>query len=98
MINAMEIFTQELRVNLKAEAENLASLARNMRTVAADLAAGNRNRTQILTLAGFDDPEPMAALLLRVARLRRAAADASDAFRHALIAAAGRVLREDEGE
>jgi hypothetical protein len=96
--NAMAKATQEIRDSLKAEADSLVRIAKAHQAMVEDLRAGKVEASCILTCAAFDDAEPMAALLLRVARLRRAAADASDEFRRELVAAAGKVLRDREDE
>jgi hypothetical protein len=92
----MDNFFLELRAALKCEAECLAEMNSNFRFITADLA--NRDEATVTSLAGLGDPEPLAALLIRVSRLRREAADASDEFRRALIQAVGRIERARAAE
>ena len=90
--------TQNIRDTLKAQTESLVKSIKANREMAEMVKAPNADESFILTLAGFDDPEPMAGILHRISRLRREAADASDEFRRELVAAAGRIMRDREGE
>ena len=97
MSGALQTYTEELRAVLASEAENLAGMIRSLRATAEDFRTG-AGMERAEAVARADDPVPTAALLLRVSRLRREAADASDEFRREMIAALGRLDRAREGE
>ena len=88
---------QNFRDAKKAAVESLAKMIASTKSMTVLLKAGSGDACQILTLARFDDPEPTAAILLRLARLERASADAHDELRLAMVEATSRVEWESGG-
>jgi hypothetical protein len=91
----IENFTEEFRNALADQAKTLRRGTDSMRSITADLRSGKEDE-RAGAIARADDPVPTAALLLRVARLQREAADAADELRRAMVAALGRLDRARE--
>jgi hypothetical protein len=92
MAETLHNFADTLRDGMKSQADDLASMTRNLRFLTEDIRAG-KSDDKAEAIARADDPLPTAALLLRVSRRWREAADTADEFRKQLVAAVGRTER-----
>ena len=92
----MQNAAKEFWEALAGEVEPLVRTIRSMSTMTKQYSSGAFDQAAaVVAMAG--DPVPTAALLLRISKLRREAAEAGDRLRLAMIQAARRAELASEG-